>query len=157
MVSELTSSGAVRLETLDGAQMPNFINGSRLKKYEEPLTKEMLQQLHQAKTYKEGQTQLKEQAQREAQERRQMMKSWRHANIMALFEHGNEDDESTVKPFTIHLQLTTDTCKQLTTALIDSGADCNVISYDMWESLGTLKLVHQCLLLRVSLDRKHLA
>ena len=64
--------------------MPKSINGSRLKKYEEPLTKEMLQQLHQAKTYKEGQTQLKEQAQREAQERRQKMKSWRDWLILWL-------------------------------------------------------------------------
>ena len=38
VINELTSSGEVRLETLDGAQMPNFINGSRLKKYEKLLT-----------------------------------------------------------------------------------------------------------------------
>ena len=75
VINELTSSGAVRLETLDGAQMPNFINGSRLKKYEEPLTEYMLQQLHQAKTYKEGQQRLKELAQQEACERRQRMKT----------------------------------------------------------------------------------
>ena len=50
VINELTSSGAIRLETLDGAQMPNFINGSFLKKYEEPLTKHMIQQLHQPKT-----------------------------------------------------------------------------------------------------------
>ena len=63
VVSELTSSGAVRLETLEGAQMSNFINGSRLKKYELPLTEEMLNSLHRAKTYKQGQLNLKEQAQ----------------------------------------------------------------------------------------------
>ena len=37
VVNQLLSSGAVRLETLEGAEMPNFINGSRLKLYEEPL------------------------------------------------------------------------------------------------------------------------
>ena len=68
VVSELTSSGAVRLETLEGAQMPNFINGSHLKKYEEPLTEDMLQQLHATKTYKEGQEQLKAKAQQESKE-----------------------------------------------------------------------------------------
>ena len=60
VINELTSSGAVRLEILDGAQMPNFINGSCFKRYEEPLMVHMLQQLHQAKTYKEGQQKLKE-------------------------------------------------------------------------------------------------
>ena len=30
VVSEITSSGAIRLETLDGAQMPNFINGEEV-------------------------------------------------------------------------------------------------------------------------------
>ena len=67
-MSELTSSGAVRLEALEGAQMPNFINGSRLKKYELPLTEEMLNSLHHAKIYKQGQLALKDQAQQEARE-----------------------------------------------------------------------------------------
>ena len=71
VVSKLSSSGVVRLETLDGVQITNFINGSRLKKYELPLTEEMLQQLYQAKTYKQGQIELKEHAQREAKECRQ--------------------------------------------------------------------------------------
>ena len=42
MVSDLTSSGAVRLETLEGVQIPNFINCSCLGKYEEPLIEDML-------------------------------------------------------------------------------------------------------------------
>ena len=75
VINELTSSGAVRLETLDGAQMPNFINGSRLKKYEEPLTEHMLQQLHHEKTYKEGKQRLKELVQQEACKCRQRMKT----------------------------------------------------------------------------------
>ena len=66
VVSKLTSSGAVRLETLDGAQMPNFINGSHLKKYENPLTAEMIMLLHRSKTYKAGLERLKEEAQKEA-------------------------------------------------------------------------------------------
>ena len=38
VINELNSSGAVHLETLDGEQMANFINGSRLRLYNEPLT-----------------------------------------------------------------------------------------------------------------------
>ena len=130
VVSELTSSGAVRLETLDGAQMPNFINGSHLKKYEQPLTEEMLQQLHQAKTYKEGQARLKEQAKQEARAHRQKLQAQKQAQIMALTMLGNDDqEEEFVKPFTLHLQLLANQQETTTTALIDSGADCNVMSY----------------------------
>ena len=69
VIAELQSSGAVRLEALDGEQMPNFINGSPLKKYEEPLTKEILQRLHSTRTVKEGQDLLKQQAQDKAKAR----------------------------------------------------------------------------------------
>ena len=75
VINDLISRGEVKLETLYGPPIPNFINGSRLKKYEEPLTEHMLQQLHQAKTYKEGQQRLKELAHQEACERRQRMKT----------------------------------------------------------------------------------
>lgn len=62
---------------------------------------------------------------------------------MALSVNNEDDvDKLSVKPFTtINLQLVTTKCEQSTTALIDSGADCNVMSYDMWESLGKPKLV----------------
>ena len=83
VVSQLSSSGAVRLETLDGAKMPNFINGSRLKKYELPLTAEMLEHLHNSKTYKEGQAILKAEAQKEAKERKDKIKA-RRAKILTL-------------------------------------------------------------------------
>ncbi len=106
VVSELTTSGAVRLETLDGAQMPNFINGSRLRRYELPLTKEMLYRLHRVKTYKQGQKELKDQAQKEARERRHKIKARNQANIMALSVFGeDETEEFTIEPFTLHLQL----------------------------------------------------
>ena len=65
---------------------------------------------------------------------------------MSLSLHGEEDaEELTVKPFTLHLQLVTSTHEQSPTALIDSGADCNVMSYDMWESLGKPELVYSML------------
>lgn len=54
-LNTITPSDAMKLETLDGEKMANFINGSRLKKYEEPLTEDMLQRMHQAHTRKEAQ------------------------------------------------------------------------------------------------------
>ena len=52
MVNDLNTSGAVRLETLDGEPMGNYINGSRLKRYEEPMREDMLACLHKAQTQK---------------------------------------------------------------------------------------------------------
>ena len=54
VISKINTSSAICLETLYGQQMVNFVNGSCLKKYEEPLTREMLQQLRMEKTKKEG-------------------------------------------------------------------------------------------------------
>ena len=117
--------------------MPNFINGSRLRKYEEPLTENMLQQLHAAETYKEGQAQLKEKAQQEARERTKQIKAHRQAQILTIVTQSVEElEEEIVAPFTLRLQLLAADLKVWSTALIDSGADCNVMSYTMWESLG---------------------
>ena len=69
VLNTISPSGTMRLETLEGEQMANFINGSRLKKYEEPLTEDMLQRMHQARTRKEAQALLKQQAQEEARSR----------------------------------------------------------------------------------------
>ena len=44
--NEITSGGAVCLETLDGEPMANFINGSCLKRFHEPLTPKMLEKMH---------------------------------------------------------------------------------------------------------------
>ena len=60
---------------------------------------------------------------------------------MSLSVHGEDDaEELTVKPFTINLQLVTVTHEWSATALIDSGADCNVMSYEMWVQLGKPEL-----------------
>ena len=138
VVSQFSSSGAVRLETLDGAEMPNFINESRLKKYELPLTTEMLEQLHNSKTYKEGQARLKAKAQKEAKERRDKIKA-RRAKILTLQTDVPEvREEEPILPFRILLNFT-DKISQ--SALIDSGADCNVMPYGTWELLGCPKLI----------------
>ena len=62
----ITNGGAVRLETLDGQPMANFINGSQLRKYKEPLTNEILEKLHTGKNAKEQKEQIKAEAQVEA-------------------------------------------------------------------------------------------
>ncbi|MCO5548049.1 hypothetical protein L7F22_001505 [Adiantum nelumboides] len=66
VINTITNGGAVRLETLEGEQMANFINGSRLRRYHEPLTDEILERLHAAKNKKERNEQIKIEAQEEA-------------------------------------------------------------------------------------------
>lgn len=42
VISRLSSSGAVKIATLDSEEMPNWISGCRIKKYTTPLTTEQL-------------------------------------------------------------------------------------------------------------------
>ena len=53
VINDLSPSGAVRLENLDEEPMANFINGSHVKKYNKPLTQEILDRMHSAKTRKD--------------------------------------------------------------------------------------------------------
>ena len=69
IINEITNGGAVRLATLDGEPMGTFINGSRLKRFHEPLTDDMLERMHAAKSRKLAFEQLKADAQAEAKER----------------------------------------------------------------------------------------
>lgn len=135
-MNELTPSGAVKLETLEGVPMPNFINGSRLRKFEQPLTEEMLQQLHTAKTIWEGQAALKLQAQEEAKERRRQIRLRREARVLIVATQAGSEEDTLINPFLVELNLVTAKQTLKTNALIDLGADCNILSYETWEKLG---------------------
>ena len=60
VILDITTRGAIQLETLNGEPMANFINGSCIKRYHEPLTPEILAKLHIAHTKKAALQQLKE-------------------------------------------------------------------------------------------------
>ena len=62
VINEITPSGTVRLETLDGEPMANFINGSRLCVYHEPLTDDMLARMHAAGSRKQAEELMKQEA-----------------------------------------------------------------------------------------------
>ena len=140
VISELRSSGAVRLETLDGEQMPNFINGSRIKKYEEPLTEDILLRLHSARTLKEGQARLKKQAQDEARARALAIKQKRVSQLETFSM--NKDKNEVIPPFYLNLQVVTQHGSINTAAFLDSGADLNVISHELWLALKQPVLAH---------------
>ena len=70
------------------------------------------------------------------------MKTQHQANVLPLLVNGNnEGDEFSIKTFTIKMDLVTTTHQLSSTTLIDSGANCNVMSYDIWQILGKLDLV----------------
>ena len=69
VIHDISTSGALRLATLDGEQMPNWISGYQVKKYLRPLTIEMLERIHKAKERAQASLQLKQAAQQESKQR----------------------------------------------------------------------------------------
>ena len=62
VVEEISLSGAVKISTLNGESMPNWISGYQIKKYELPLTNDMLEPMHAAKNKKKAARFQKEEA-----------------------------------------------------------------------------------------------
>ena len=46
VIANLSSSGVVKLSTLDGEEMPNWISGCRMKLYERLVNKKQLDKIH---------------------------------------------------------------------------------------------------------------
>ena len=132
MIHSLLSNGAVKLATLDGEEMSAFINVSRLKKFYEPLTQPMLEQIHLAKTKKQALETLKREAQEEAQQRKLKIKERKEAQVYVV----NCSDSEDVPPFLIQLQLLNNQTNCTVSAMTDSGAACNLMSHMTWEKLG---------------------
>ena len=131
----------VRLETLDGEPMANYINGSRLKLYHEPLTQEMLDRMHAAKTQKAQAELLKQKAKEEADERARAAKAKRlKAKMLTLSFKSEDEEDQFVEPFRLEINLLAQKATVSTHALIDSGADLNVISWEIWDAMGQPKL-----------------
>ena len=68
VISGLSSSGAIKLLTLDKEKMANWISGCRVKKYNAPLTTEELEHFHKARWRQEKKKLVAEMAQEEARE-----------------------------------------------------------------------------------------
>ena len=108
VIHDLSASGAVHLATLDGEPMANSISGCRLKKYHEPLTKDILNKLHAAKERKLRNETIKQQAQTEAKERATKLRRARAGNhgIVSLAKrpricamHEVDSVSPTIRPF----------------------------------------------------------
>ncbi|MCO5569821.1 hypothetical protein L7F22_023535 [Adiantum nelumboides] len=147
VIHDISPSGAIKLATLEGEEMPNWISGCKLKKYHLPLTTEMLAKIHSAKERKNKLNEIKTQAQEEAKIRilkhRQKLQQQRQPPI----------EESTSIPLAAtqscdHWQIGIDirinvrlpNC-QYQRALVDTGA--NVVNHSTYKKLTDQPLM-QC-------------
>ena len=104
VIANLSSSGAIKLSTLEGEEMSNSISGCRIKKYNKPLTQHELNLLHQAKWQKEWKQIEIELAREEAKLRAQKQKLvWEVREPMRIYKmellRGEEElEEDTPQP-----------------------------------------------------------
>ena len=128
IITTINNGGAVWLETLDGQPMANFINGSQLKKYNEPLTNEILERLHTTKNAKERKEQIKADAQAKARLRAQNNLE-RRRYIQCINSVASNED------FNPPILVNFCTDGIVLPFLIDSCADINVISSKAFSTL----------------------
>ena len=128
VINEISPSGSIRLETLDGELMANHINGSRLRVYHEPLTDEMLSRLHAAKNRKTAHEEMVKATQEEAHARAQKLKQKR-LYINNVKSASTTLTTSPTMPIGIEVEA------NLHNALLDSGADANIMPSSVYNRL----------------------
>ena len=148
VIEEISSSGAVKLSTLDGEIMSNWISGCRVKKYYTPLTTKELEHLHKAKWRQEKRRLVAESAREEARERARKQRNGgvvpfdqgvtKRRKFKIIKEDVDQDlEEETPQPL---IAICTGDEKIQTYAFIDSGADGNTISYELYTKLHNTQL-----------------
>ncbi len=154
VIKDISSCGVIKVATLEGGEMPNWISGCRIKKYEEPLTQEMLQKIHNAKALEKEHKRVVKEAQDEAKirilKRKQQQQRMQHQMVVQMINATTppqqmtnhtmtEDDtydEVYLEPL-IQVQITMQ-CVEIY-ALMDTGAKCNIISQELYDKLSELK------------------
>ena len=80
-VCEITPQGTIRVETLDGVETVGFLNGSKFKRYYDPLTIETIQVAHDKQAVKEKELKRIQDAIKEGKDREAKNKAKRSANM----------------------------------------------------------------------------
>ncbi|MCO5559629.1 hypothetical protein L7F22_013230 [Adiantum nelumboides] len=144
VIEDLSPSGAVKLSTLDGEPMANWISGCRLKKYHLPLTNELLERMHAAKQRRVKRQQIIDEAQEEARIRvlkrkaalknRQFpipmnnLKIGKHLETPSIDAVSTDDDRQDRMNLRIIVKLNDHNIN----ALVDKGARMNAVSYSTY-------------------------
>ncbi|MCO5607683.1 hypothetical protein L7F22_061881 [Adiantum nelumboides] len=145
VIEDVFPSGAVKLSTLDGEPMANWISGCRLKKYHLPLTHELLERMHAAKQRKIKRQQIIDEAQEEAKirvlKRKAALKNHQFAipmnNLMTekQLKVPSTDAVSTDDEWQdgMDLQITVNMKNHNINALVDTGARMNAVNYSTYK------------------------
>ncbi|MCO5610456.1 hypothetical protein L7F22_064694 [Adiantum nelumboides] len=144
-VCEITPQGTIRVETLDGNETVGFLNGSKFKRYYDPLSQEELQEMHKKREAKKQAELKKIQAQIEARERQEHIKHQREANLGIIHALQVETDDNSIEcdlPLRYPIELNSPYGNVLYNALLDSGARHNLLSYGVWCQIGKPPLSH---------------
>ncbi|MCO5581925.1 hypothetical protein L7F22_035814 [Adiantum nelumboides] len=144
-VCEITPQGTIRVETLDGIETVGFLNGSKFKRYYDPLSQEKLQEMHKKREAKKQAELKKIQAQIEARERQERIKRQREANLGIAHALQVETDDNSIQcdpPLRYPIELNSPYGNVLYNALLDSGARHNLLSYGVWCQIGKPPLSH---------------
>ncbi|MCO5559123.1 hypothetical protein L7F22_012715 [Adiantum nelumboides] len=144
-VCEITPQGTIRVETLDGIETVRFLNGSKFKRYYDPLSQEELQEMHKKKEAKKQAELKKIQTQIEARERQERIKRQREANLGIAHALQVETDDNSIEcdpPLRYPIELNSPYGNVLYNALLDSGARHNLLSYGVWCQIGKPPLSH---------------
>ncbi|MCO5612383.1 hypothetical protein L7F22_066650 [Adiantum nelumboides] len=144
VIEDVSPSGAVKLSTLDGEPMANWISGCRLKKYYLPLTNKLLEKMHAAKQRRIKKQQIIEEAQQEARirvhKRKAALRNHQFAvpinNLMTRkqLEVPSTDAVSTDDEWqdSMDLRITIKLKDHNINALVDTGARMNAVSYSTY-------------------------
>ncbi|MCO5570501.1 hypothetical protein L7F22_024223 [Adiantum nelumboides] len=149
VIHDISLSGAIKLATLEGEEMLNWISGCRLKKYHLPLSTEMLAKIHSAKERKNKLNEIKAKAREEARirilKRKQKLQQQKQPPIeettpVPLAAIQNCEQWQIGIDVRINVILSNG---QYQRALVDTGARVNVVNYTTYKKLTDQPLM-QC-------------
>ncbi|MCO5610490.1 hypothetical protein L7F22_064729 [Adiantum nelumboides] len=147
VIHDISSSGAIKLATLEEEDMLNWISGYRLKKYHLPLTSDMLAKIHSAKEQKNKIEETKAHAQEEAkthilkckqkleQQRQPPIEETTPIPLTAIQSNEQWQIEIDIQ---INVRLPNGRYQR---ALIDTGARVNVVNYSTYKKLSDQPLM----------------
>ncbi|MCO5571124.1 hypothetical protein L7F22_024856 [Adiantum nelumboides] len=145
VIEDVSPSGAVKLSTLDREPMANWISGCRLKKYQLPLTNELLERMHAAKQRRIKRQQIVDEAQEEARIRVLKRKTALRNHQFPIPMNNLMTRKQLETPSTdaisiddewqegMDLRITVKLNNHNINALVDTGARMNAVSYSTYK------------------------
>ena len=136
-ICEITPQGTVCVETLDGVETTGILNGSKFKRYHNPLTIEIIQVEWDKQTTKEKELKRIKDAIQEGKDREAKHKLRKQKTNVWIYEVlMRKTHEDHPAPIRSQIELQGTNCKVLYNALLDTVANHNLVSFEAWNQLG---------------------